>query len=256
MEKSIETTLGTWTYSDIGEGEPLILLHGIFMNRHLWDQATQTLQKTYRVICIDGPSHGNSESVARSWSLSDHALALEGFIGTLGLKKGHIAGHSWGGLVAMRLALRNPSMIQTLILCNTPLEESQSKLMFQVQGLFLIGKAGRRFFARQAAKALFDRDPKVTFSLEASLENQDGRGLRQAIRAVLVEAKDFYSELKNLKMPVCYITGAKDYVCSDRIRKELEDLGAEPFIVAGGHTSPLEQPQEVSEIIVRHIIQN
>jgi pimeloyl-ACP methyl ester carboxylesterase len=95
-------------HSRTGQGEPLILVHGITHRRQGWDTVTPYLEKEHEVIAVDLPGHGESEDVAADFDgeLSHLVDAVEELARDLGLERWHVAGNSLGGLIALELAAR------------------------------------------------------------------------------------------------------------------------------------------------------
>ena len=102
-------------YQIYGEGEPLIILHGLFGTLENWGSQIKQLSQHYQVIAADMRNHGRSE-----WSDDiDYPLMAEDIkrlIEHLKLEKAHIIGHSMGGKAAMQLALITPELIDKLII--------------------------------------------------------------------------------------------------------------------------------------------
>jgi pimeloyl-ACP methyl ester carboxylesterase len=92
-------------YERHGAGEPVVLLHGLGLNRHVWNTVVPMLAAEREVISIDLPGFGQSpewpQSVPRD--LSSAAAALGAIFATLGIERPHVVGHSLGGLIALRL---------------------------------------------------------------------------------------------------------------------------------------------------------
>ena len=88
-----------------GAGQAVLLLHGITSSARTWWRTGATLaQRGYHVYALDLPGHGQSDET------DDHRIeALAGLVSEavapLGLERPHLIGHSWGGAVALALAL-------------------------------------------------------------------------------------------------------------------------------------------------------
>ncbi len=105
-------------YLERGQGEPLVLIHGNgsliqdFMVSGLVDR----LAERYRVIVFDRPGFGYSSRPRRVWTPRAQARLLYRALQWLGVEKAHVLGHSWGTLVAVSLAVENPSFVESLVL--------------------------------------------------------------------------------------------------------------------------------------------
>ncbi len=100
-------------YDILGQGEPLLLLHGLFGSGRNWHGVARALVETHRVILPDLRNHGNSPQTAQMDypAMADDIAAL---LDDLGVQACPIVGHSMGGKVAMRLALDRPNRVERL----------------------------------------------------------------------------------------------------------------------------------------------
>jgi pimeloyl-ACP methyl ester carboxylesterase len=92
-------------YDRVGQGEPLVLLHGLGLSRRSWDPVIARLAAERDVIAVDLPGHGDSPDQPRGdgWSPVDQAAAVTQLLDQLGLDTAHVAGNSTGGWVALEL---------------------------------------------------------------------------------------------------------------------------------------------------------
>lgn len=105
-------------YQDRGQGDTVILMHGIFSALQTWDDWTEELSKTHRVIALDMPGFGLTGGPEELDDFNEeHALdAFEGFVNKLDLNTVSLAGNSLGGYIAARYAARHPGRVDKLIL--------------------------------------------------------------------------------------------------------------------------------------------
>lgn len=92
-----------------GSGRSLVLLHGLASTCHIWDLAAPILSKGYSVVALDQRGHGESAKPEAGYDFASVADDLLGFIQGMGLDRPIIAGHSWGGDVALEFAVSYPS---------------------------------------------------------------------------------------------------------------------------------------------------
>ena len=85
-----------------GSGPPLVLLHGIGLDRRTWDPVVPILAREREVIAVDLPGFGESPVLAGTPTVEALAAAVEG----LGLERPHVAGNSLGGGIALELGRR------------------------------------------------------------------------------------------------------------------------------------------------------
>ncbi len=92
-----------------GSGRSLVLLHGLASTCHIWDLAAPILSRDYSVLALDQRGHGESAKPDEGYHFASVADDLLGFIQGMGLERPIIAGHSWGGDVALEFAVSYPS---------------------------------------------------------------------------------------------------------------------------------------------------
>lgn len=97
-----------------GEGEPLIIMHGLFGTYENWGTQIKALSEHFQVIAVDMRNHGRSdhEPVMDYPAMAADIVEL---MDDLGLESANILGHSMGGKAAMQLALNHPDRIRKLI---------------------------------------------------------------------------------------------------------------------------------------------
>jgi len=109
-------------YRELGEGQPLVILHGLFGNSDNWQTHAKKLSEYFRVILVDQRNHGHSDwSDAFSYDLM--AADLDELFIDLNLKKAIVLGHSMGGKTAIRFTQLYPSKIEKLIVVDIGVKE-------------------------------------------------------------------------------------------------------------------------------------
>jgi pimeloyl-ACP methyl ester carboxylesterase len=98
---------------EVGEGEPLILLHGWPQNGRVWEPLIPELSKHFRLLIPDLRGFGRSEAPLGA-DYSKHALATDilTFMDHEGLQNATVVGHDWGGWIAWLLALEHPERVK------------------------------------------------------------------------------------------------------------------------------------------------
>jgi len=95
-----------------GSGQPMVLLHGLASSCHIWDMVAPILAKDYAVIALDQRGHGESAKPTEGY---DFASVTQDVLGVIDYLEGPppiVVGHSWGGSVALELAVRAPESLQ------------------------------------------------------------------------------------------------------------------------------------------------
>lgn len=95
----------------------LVLVHGFGASVHTWEPWVERLQTQYRIISVDLPGHGLTRTPrGYSFSASSNAQLIDDLVDRLGVRRFTIVGHSMGGAVAVRYALRAPQKLDAVVL--------------------------------------------------------------------------------------------------------------------------------------------
>ena len=108
-------------YDANGSGEPLVLVHGGWSDRHNWQPVAGTLAQTFQVVAYDRRGHGRSERPADQGTRRDQEDDLAALIEGVGCAPAHVAGTSFGGSIALGLATRRPDLVRSVIVHEPPL---------------------------------------------------------------------------------------------------------------------------------------
>jgi pimeloyl-ACP methyl ester carboxylesterase len=110
--------IGKVAYVDEGQGKyTLLFIHGIASSLKYFYYQIKHLSKNYRVIALDMPGYGKSDNkLSLSYNMPFHFAAIDSFIKKQGLKNVVIAGHSYGGALAIALAYNNKEITKKLVL--------------------------------------------------------------------------------------------------------------------------------------------
>src|SRR5690606_14980372 len=115
-------------YEVIGEGNPVVLLHGYLENLRMWKKIGSELADSYKVIKIDLPGHGKSETFAEVHTMELMAEKVNEVLGELKIEKPVFIGHSMGGYVTLAYADLFPEKLKSFILLNSSsLPDSKEK---------------------------------------------------------------------------------------------------------------------------------
>jgi len=149
---------------------PIIFLHGVYFDHHLWDAAIESL-KDRTIITLDMPFHGLSKEITKNdWTLDDCADMLIEILHGLQLPKVIAIGHSWGSMTILRAAHKNPELFSAIGLCNMPFMavSKTKKLTLRLQHAML---PFRNFYTQQASKALFGKSSlNLTSELKRTMD--------------------------------------------------------------------------------------
>ena len=112
---------GTKIYYEVfGDGKPLVLLHGAFMDIAMnWGQLIPELSKTRKVIAIEMRGHGHSPLPDGKLDLGTMASDVEGVMDHLKVDSADVVGYSMGGSIAYQLTIKSPKRVKKLVIISS-----------------------------------------------------------------------------------------------------------------------------------------
>src|SRR5690606_15054671 len=117
------TPAGT-SYLSLGQGQPVVLIHGVGLNKEMWGGQFVGLAGDYRVIAYDMLGHGQSPRPAADTDLQGYAAQLAELLDHLQIPQATVIGFSMGGLVARAFALHHPQRLAALVVLNSVFNRS------------------------------------------------------------------------------------------------------------------------------------
>ena len=106
-------------YERSGEGPALVLLHGFLFDSRAWRPQLEALSSDFTVIAWDAPGAGRSGDPPEPFGIADWANCLAGLLDVAGIRRAHVVGLSWGGLVAQEFYRCDSARVLSLVLADT-----------------------------------------------------------------------------------------------------------------------------------------
>jgi pimeloyl-ACP methyl ester carboxylesterase len=104
-------------YEVYGEGKPIILVHGAFMNIPMnWSRVIPLLAKDRKVVVAEMQGHGRTRDTSRELSYEGMADDVSGLLKHLKIDSADVLGYSMGGGVAFQMAVRHPEQLRRLVI--------------------------------------------------------------------------------------------------------------------------------------------
>jgi len=242
-------------YERVGEGPPLVFVHGAAQDGRVWQPQLATLADEFTVVAWDEPGAGRSSDVPADFGLADYANCLAALIEVLELGPAHVAGLSWGGTVAQELYRRHPGLVATLILAGTYAgwkgSLPEDELTARVAGAHEMLAAPAEEFD-PTFPGLFAGDPPVEFVplLEDIVADVRPESLRTQL-LVMAEA-DQRDLLPRIAVPTLLIWGELDARSPLTVAHEFEAAipNTKLVVIPGcGHVSNLERSGQFNEAV-------
>lgn len=235
---------------ELGSGPPVVLLHGLLVgNMTTWYwTAAPALAERHRVIAFDLRGHGLSERVKTGYDVATMTRDLASIVDDLAGEPVALVGHSYGAVVALTYALRNPDRVTKLAVVEAPLPPSHLEEL-------------DRFLGR-SPDTMTEALPGV---LRDALVGGGRRGRRfvEALRFLVTESS-LLSDLRRaedipdpalagLRAPLLAVYGTESSCRPTGKRLARVVPGAQHVELSGGHFLPVETPAFLTPTLTRFI---
>ncbi|GMB09902.1 2-succinyl-6-hydroxy-2,4-cyclohexadiene-1-carboxylate synthase [Thermolongibacillus altinsuensis] len=247
-----------------GRGDPLLLLHGFTGSSETWKPFIPNWEKHFQMVMVDLLGHGKTACPAdvERYNIERVAADLTTLLDQLGMKKAHVLGYSMGGRLALTLAVKHPTYVQTLILessspgLKTEEERAMRRMQDEQLASFIEQHGIEAFVERWENIPLFASHKKLPKAVREHLRHERLKnkvvGLANSLRGMGTGTQpSWWNHLTNLTMPTLLICGEEDEKFC-RIAEEMVQLlpnGVIAHAKRAGHTIHLEQPEFFVKIV-------
>jgi len=185
-------------YEVSGEGDPLIVLHGSFMNIPTMGAIIPTLAETSKVYALELQGHGRTTDIDRPITYPNLADDVAAFMDAVGLEKANVFGYSMGAMTGLQLTIRHPEKLDRLIFVAGAYDFEGWQPAFKE-------------FIRQATVEMFTAVPVLVEEHRRLSPNPDGFvELAEKLIQLEKEPMAWEEDVKAIKTPVLIITGDAD----------------------------------------------
>lgn len=247
-------------YAEAGQGDPLLLIHGLGGSRADWELQTPVMTPYFRVVTPDLRGHGLSAKPAGPYRIGLMAADVAALLRRIEARPAHVVGLSLGGAVAQQLTLDAPELVRSLVLVNTAarfMSAGWRKRLMGVRRFAATYLGGMQAVAEDVAQQLFPRLEQAALRSEAvqRLTANDPRAYRDSLLAVA----RFNAEegLAAIGCPTLVVSGDHDYVVPTAAKKRLaEQIPHSRLVVIphSGHATPMDQPEAFNELVLEFLL--
>ncbi|GGU35175.1 alpha/beta fold hydrolase [Streptomyces violascens] len=235
-----------------GDGPVVVFSHGNLMNRRMWEPQVSALAGEFRCVVWDARLHGRTKDDGDLYTYWDSADDLLGLLDHLGVERAALVGHSQGGFLSLRAALRAPERVGSLVLIDTAAVAWPGEALAQMGG---VGEGFRAGGPGAVAPVLLDLllgRPDVHEEWLREWRAQPRERLADAV-AVLMGVDDISARLGEITQPALIVHGEADLPVPLPLGRMLRDRlpGAVGLAVIpdAGHTPSLTHPGEVNACV-------
>ena len=231
---------------------PVVFIHGFGSDLTIWKSTLSQLDPATPTVQIDLPAHGKS-ALGGVQSFADIVEAVAQTLDGLGLNGCHLAGHSFGGMIALALAKRKRVALRSLMMI------SPAGLGPDIEREFLEGfsRATRVESLTPWLRLLFAKPALVTPAFaKAIMQSRDDETQREQQRQIAdtmfpdgTQANDLRDALEDLAMPCKILWGRQDRIIPVTHATNLPGHIGLHLMADTGHVPHLEQPALVARLI-------
>jgi pimeloyl-ACP methyl ester carboxylesterase len=216
-------------YWVVGEGQPVVLIHGLSGSMLWWRNNTTAFADHYRVYLVDLPGFGSMARRSKRLTLVKVASWLYKWMEAVGIRQAHLVGHSMGGYISLWLAAHHPHLVSCLILISPAvMPQVNSVFEYLVPLVTSTRSLTPHFFPILFYDAL-RAGPYLLFRTACDLAAVDGR-----------------EEIRKISAPTLLVWGEDDSLVPLKIGTLLQqEMRHANFLLLkrAGHVSMFDQPE-------------
>jgi pimeloyl-ACP methyl ester carboxylesterase len=253
----VETAMGEIALLCAGEGDPVVLLHGLGATKASFLPTVAALAGSHRVIALDLPGFGDSvKPVGGAYDPPFFAGGVIGALDALGIDRAHFVGNSMGGRVALEIGLIHPERVGRLGLLAPSLawlrDRPWAKLLRAVPPELGLLQPAPRAVVERIARAMVPGGNDgwsavgVDEFLRAYLTPRGRAAFYAAARNIYLEdPEDFWTRLRELQGESLFVWGRQDRIVPIGFARHVRDAlpAAEHLELDCGHVPQLEAPR-------------
>ncbi|HEY46221.1 MAG: 3-oxoadipate enol-lactonase [Anaerolineae bacterium SM23_ 63] len=242
-------------YETAGQGQPVLLIHGLGSSTRDWEYQTPAFSTRYRVVALDVRGHGQSDKPPGPYSIPLFTADTAELIRSLEIGSSHVVGISMGGMIAFQLAIDKPDLVQSLVIVNSGPElivrslrdrfnVLQRSLLVRIFGMRKIGEfLGSRLFPKP------EQEPLRHMFIERWAEN-DRRAYLEAFQGLL--GWSVLDHLHTIMCPTLVVASDEDYTSVSTKEAFLEKLPRAELVVIedARHAVTAERPEDFNKVVL------
>lgn len=217
-------------YEVSGKGEPLVVLHGAYMNIPSMGAIIPRLAKTHKVYALEFQGHGRTTDLDRPITYPNLADDVAAFMDAVGLKQADVFGYSMGAAAGLQLAIRHPAKVRKLVAASAAYDADGWQPEFKAM------------IPAMKVEALLD----MPFVADYKKLAPDPNGFPELARKLIALEKEpmaWGEDVKSVKTPILLITGDADVAT-------LEHTVALFRLLGGGAMGDMGKPLPASRLAV------
>lgn len=197
------------TYKIVGQGQPVLILHGWGGSSDTWEKFLNQHVNTdqFSLISVDLPGFGKTADPPISWSVSDYVQFVRDFISILGLSDVVLVGHSFGGRISIKLTSQYPEKIRAVVLVAAAGIKHKKTLKQRIS--YVVAKQGKKVMQSSLLKPFEKHMRALLYKVIREKDYIQTKGvMRETFKKVISE--DLTQYLSSIEIPSLIVWGTKD----------------------------------------------
>jgi pimeloyl-ACP methyl ester carboxylesterase len=252
-------------YVEMGEGPPVILIHGLSGCWQNWLENIPQLARKHHVVALDLAGFGESELPNEEISIRGYGRFVDAFLGSIGIERAALVGNSMGGFIAAETAISHPSRIDKLVLVSAAglarvgnrqlyAVERAARLFHPLTAAFLARRehlVRRPGLRRRMLYGVVRYPERIAPELAYEVASGAGKpGFLDALDAIM--DYDFRDRLPEVSAPTLIVWGRDDRIVpvdgADEYERLIPNAGKVIFEDTG-HVPMLERPARFNQLL-------
>jgi len=242
-------------YEEYGQGEPVLLLHGLGSSCQDWEYQIPALARQYRVIAMDMRGHGRSDKPPRPYSIKGMSADVEALIEHLRLGPVHVVGLSMGGMIGFQLAVDQPNLLKSLCIVNSAPQvkvRSPGDVWQWARRWTLSRLVSMETLGKALGKLLFPRPEQA--DLRRKMAERWGRNDKRAYLASFdaIVGWGVEDRLGRISCPTLIVAADHDYTPVSLKQAYVRQIAKGRLVVIENsrHATPLDQPERFNATLL------
>jgi pimeloyl-ACP methyl ester carboxylesterase len=260
QQRAVDVSGHRIAYRIVGDGPPLVLLHGFLLDSRMWRTQLAGLADSFTIVAWDAPGAGASSDPPDPFTYADWADALARFLDATGIERAPLVGLSWGGTLALEFYRRYPARVPALVLSDTyagwagsfDAEVARQRLERCISESQLPSDA---FVSRWVPREFFaEASGGLTQEMAAIVRDFHPGGFR--LMAKSLADTDATELLPTIEAATLLLWGEQDVRSPHSVAESFRAAipGSELVVIAGaGHVSNMERPEQFNAELRRFL---
>src|SRR5512139_712057 len=242
-------------YDDIGNGVPLLLIHGFPLDRTLWRIQIAGLSQIFRVIAPDLRGFGqSSDTDGEAVTMDQYAADLKSLLDAVNVKQAVVGGLSMGGYIALAFYAQYADRVKGLILANTrAVPDSEEGKQSRLANAQKVGEVGSSLLVETMAPKMLgpSAKPEIEIAVHSMMARQRAPGVMSALRGMAVRP-DRTTLLRFATVPTLVVSGSADALIPPSDSEAMHALIPNSRLVIipdAGHLSNLDKADAFNHVV-------